>query len=66
MNNVKGGVGYFVSEKLKSELEAQNVTGISFQDLKRGFKNPTLPITICNQKPSIRKTKKKVNITSQK
>jgi hypothetical protein len=30
LNNVKGGVGYFVSEKLKSELEAQNVTGISF------------------------------------
>lgn len=31
LNNIKGGVGYFVSEKLKLELEARNVTGISFK-----------------------------------
>ena len=31
LNNIKGGVGYFVSEKLKLQLEARNVTGISFK-----------------------------------
>lgn len=33
IDNVKGGIGYFVSEKLKTEIERKGLTGILFVEL---------------------------------
>ena len=33
LNNVYGGYGYFVSEKLKNEIEDQELTGIKFEEI---------------------------------
>ncbi|MCD8439772.1 hypothetical protein [Tenacibaculum finnmarkense] len=33
LNNVYGGYGYYISEKLKNEIENQKLTGIQFEEL---------------------------------
>ena len=37
LRQVEGGVGYFVSEKLKSEIEKANCTGIDFIPVDSGY-----------------------------
>lgn len=39
LRQVEGGVGYFVSEKLKAEIEKANCTGIDFWSEASGYSN---------------------------
>ena len=35
IERVRGGAGYFVSEKLKAEIESAGCTGIEFQPIEQ-------------------------------